>query len=677
MKKISVIALSALLSVSFVSEALAEHGNAKRKRRVGFFESLFGGFDRPRRQPRVVTQRQQAWWEEDGGDSGGLYGDNKPRRKKKAKLAVATPPAKKKSVAPAVEIDPEVAAGFGMGNLAYVPVKTAPVFDAGMRSLVATETSESAIKVVLTDRATNIRATEDVRKAVLAHYQANGFKPIWTADGNVTARGIAVLDLLSKSADEGLEPLRYKPSAITAYESAVASLDGDTLGLAQFDVGLTVAAVIYAQHQSGGAFEPQALSQYYDVKPERVSAAVALKVLAYSPFPAEYLQDLAPKHPAYGALKAELAKLVEPQETGLQFEDGKRVRIGQKDPRIAALRQRLVKEGFISTADAFVEDDKLIVLDKVLAKALKKFQEDRGIAQTSNLDSATVKALNGPNSNEQRNKLIASMERLRWLPKDLGSRHVFVNQAAQQLAVMDNGRMIWSTNVVVGKPLTQTNAFSDTFDDVVVNPSWTMPQGIFLRDYLPKLRSNSAYTDKKGYKVYDSKGKQISSKSINWNSVGTNSTYRITQPPGNSNSLGNLKFNFPNKHAVYLHDTPQKELFSESVRTFSNGCVRVENPRELAQVLLGLDAEALEAQIDKGATKSIKVPVKTRVHLYYFTAWPDETGKIQYYSDSYGRDSSLTNARALMFKLSGGRPGAQLVQNQVEPAAKVGSEASQ
>jgi L,D-transpeptidase YcbB len=659
MKKIAVIALSTVLAAGFASEAFAEHSYlGKRKKRQGFFDLLFGDGEHTRR-----PARQQAWWDDDG--DGGLYGDDQPRKKKKSKLAVNNPPAKKKAT-PAVEIDPEVAAGFGMGNLDYVPVKTATVFEAGLRSLAASETEASAIQLVLTDKSTNIRASDDVRKAVIAHYKESGFKPLWTDNGNISARGLAVLELLSHAEEEGLEPLRYKPSALERFDGAVAALDGDTLGLAQFDVGLTVAAVTFALHQSGGAFEPQALSQYYDVASQRISPQVAVKVLAFSPFPTEYLRDLAPKHPAYAALKAELANLVDKQEqdTALKFEGGKRVRIGQKDPRIAALRQRLVKEGFISTTDAFVEDDKLVVLDKVLAKALKRYQESKGIPQTSNLDAATTKALNGTDVGEQRDKLIASLERLRWLPKDLGQRHVFVNQAAQQLAVMESGKMVWTTNVVVGKPLTQTNAFSDTFDDVVVNPSWTMPQGIFLRDYLPKLRSNASYTDKKGYKVYDKNGKAISSKSVNWNAVGANSVYRITQPPGDGNSLGNLKFNFPNRHAIYLHDTPQKELFAESIRVFSNGCVRVENPRELAQVLLGMNEAKLEKRIERGETQSIKVPVKTKVHLYYFTAWPDETGKIQYYQDSYGRDASLIKARDLMFKLAGGSAGQKIVVNQ-------------
>ncbi len=658
MKKIAVVSLSLLVAFASMSESSSAQ-EVQKRRRIGFFDRLFGNIDRPR--PRVETSR--AWWEDDSSGTRIIRGGvEKPK-----KLA------QKRKIIP-VEIDPEDGENLGMGNLDYFPPRQVLLYDPVFAKLASEGTDTSAIRLILADRATTLRATAEVRKSVLEYYKNNGFKPLWTENGNINARGLAVLDLLSKANVEGLEPLRYKPAVLEGYEGAVAQLDGDGLGLAQFDVGLTAAALTYAVHVSGGAYEPERLSAYYDIKPERVSTDIAIKVLAFSPYPAEYLKSLAPTHPAYVEMKAELAKLAETKPSDEPaFPDGKRVRIGQKDPRIAMLRARLVNENYMSIADAIAPEDKRTTLDKILAKALKRYQEAKGIGQTSNLDSATVKALNGPDLSEVKDKLLSSMERVRWLPKDLGRRHVMVNQASYRVNLMEDGKVMWASNVIVGKPMTQTAVFDDTFETVVFNPTWGVPQSIILKEYLPKLRANPGYLDKLGFKVIKADGKVVSSRSVDWNSVGSNSGIGIMQPSGDGNALGEVKFLFPNKHSIYMHDTPNRELFSQSKRNFSHGCVRVENPREFAEVLLGMDRETVDSEIESGESKSVKVPQRTDVHLAYFTAWPDENGIMQYHSDAYGRDSTLKAARSLMFKISGGANGQKIVQN-AEPAAAQSSD---
>jgi L,D-transpeptidase YcbB len=652
MKKLLVVSLTVLVGFA----ALAEPSYAGDGRHIGFFDRLFGRFDRPR-----VRVEKRAWWEDNPSNSPGILRPIKVKPKKVAQRPKVVP----------VEIDPEDGENFGMGNLDYVPPKLVSMYFTGFEKLTGEATDASAIRLILADRTTTLRATADVRKTVLEYYKSSGFKPLWTENGNINARGLAVLDVLSKANEEGLEPLRYKPGVLESYDGAVAQLDGDGLGLAQFDVGLTVAALTYAMHVSGGAYEPERLSAYYDVKSERVSPDFAIKILANSPYPAEYLHVLAPSHPAYVAMKSELAKLNVATPPDLpKVPDGKRVRIGQKDPRIETLRERLVQANYISVTDADVAEEKRAVLDKELAKALKRFQEAKGVGQTSNLDTATVKALNGPDLSEVKDKLLSSMERVRWLPKDLGRRHVLVNQASYRVNVMEDGKVIWASNVIVGKPLTQTAVFNDTFETVVFNPTWGVPQSIILKEYLPKLRANPGYMDKLGFKVIKADGKVVSSRSIDWNSVGANSGIGIMQPSGDGNALGEVKFLFPNKHSIYMHDTPNRELFSQSKRNFSHGCVRVENPREFAEILLGWDRDRVDAEIDSGESKSVKVDQKTEVHLAYFTAWPDENGIMQYHSDAYGRDTALKNARALMFKLSGGAAGEKLVQNAVAADAQ-------
>jgi L,D-transpeptidase YcbB len=648
MKKVVVLSLGVFMAFT----AMADVASAQQ-RRLSFFDRLFGNFDRPR------VERRRAWWEDGGDPQPRIIRPARIKPKEKVKIVQT----QRKKVVP-VAIDPDVGENFGMGNLDYVPPKLVALVDPGFTKLTSTDTGASAIRLVLADRTTTIRATEVVRKAVLDYYKATGFAPLWTDNGNINARGLALLAVLAKADSEGLEPLRYKPAVLEAFEGAVAQLDGDGLGLAQFDVGLTAAAVTYAQHISGGAFEPERTSAYYDVKSERVAPDFAVKVLAKTPYPVEYLQHLVPAHPAYAAMKAELAKLSSSVPSDQPaFPDGKRVRIGQKDQRIAVLRERLIDENYIGFADAQVTDDRRDVLDKVLARALKKFQEVKGIGQTSNLDSATVRALNGPDMAEVKDKLLSSMERVRWLPKDLGRRHVLVNQASYRVNVMENGHVVWASNVIVGKPLTQTAVFSDTFETVVFNPTWGVPQSIILKEYLPKLRANSNYIDKLGFKVVTKDGKEVTSRSIDWNRVGADSGINITQPAGDGNALGEVKFLFPNKHSIYMHDTPNRDLFSQAKRNFSHGCVRVENPREFAEVLLGWDRDRVDGAIDSGESSSVKVKEKTNVHLAYFTAWPDEDGVMRYHSDAYGRDAELKNARALMRKLAGGSDGNKLVSS--------------
>lgn len=648
MKKIISTGVAVIAGLAVMADS-----SVAQERRKGFFESLFGFRTKPRRD--VFNDRQ--WWE---GDSNDITIIRPPRRNlqkpKKTKAAFIKPqiikPVKKTAPVKTAFIDPEVSEGFGMGNIVYTLPQLAPVYDPSFRNIMTIDTEASAIRAVLTDKSTDLRAPENIRAAVLDYYKSTGFKPLWSKQGVIQERAKATLDQLSKAGEEGLEPPRYKPTALENFDVAENQFQGDILGAAHFDVGLTVAAVTFALHQSGGAYEPERLSAYHDLKSNAVSPAVALRVLAHSPFPGEYLKSLSPSHASYALMKAELAKL--PSDNAPEvMASGKRVRIGQKDPRVAQLRQMLFAKGHLGAAGTEVDFDKEDVLDKNLAKALKAFQAAEGIPQTSNLDTATVRAINGPDFAERRDLLVSNMERIRWLPKQMGSRYVFVNQASYLVDVFDQNMLVWESNVIVGRPLTQTNVFSDTMETVVLNPSWGLPQSILLNEYLPKLRANPGHFDKIGYKVVNSSGKVVPSRSINWNAVGSGTDISVQQPPGDGNALGKVKFLFPNKHSVYMHDTPNRYLFAESKRNFSHGCVRVENPVEFASVLLKLDQAKIDADIETGENKSIKIETPTRIHLTYFTAWPDKNGKMQYYSDAYGRDATLREARATVARVLG------------------------
>jgi L,D-transpeptidase YcbB len=279
------------------------------------------------------------------------------------------------------------------------------------------------------------------------------------------------------------------------------------------------------------------------------------------------------------------------------------------------------------------------------------------------LDSATVKAFNVDHRDDDRQRLVYNMERLRWLPKNLGSRYVFVNQAAFEVNVMDHGKSAWKSRVIIGLPMNQTVSFSDQVETVVFNPTWGVPASIIVNEFGPKSRKDPGYLDKNGYKVINASGEVVSSRSINWWTFGQAPKFGVQQPSGDGNALGELKFLFPNDHSIYMHDTPTKNLFAKSSRAFSHGCVRVQNPREFAEVLLGWNKDDIAATIRAGEILPVNLKQKTPVHLTYFTAWTDSDGKINYYDDVYGRDAAM--AKAFAFGTTAKKPGStdKIVEN--------------
>jgi L,D-transpeptidase YcbB len=543
--------------------------------------------------------------------------------------------------APAIEKDaPEQ-------PLVYRPEKLQALRADSFAEAEPTEALPAAIYKELLSKEAAVSVTSDDKTAILDVYRSNGFKPLWTSSEGLDQRGKDVLAVLAKSAEEGLEPADYLPPVLGSYSDSPTLFKGDIIHLARLDLGLTAMSLKYARHISGGRLIPNRLTRYNDITPETVDAAAAAKVLAWSPFPLEYLKSLEPKHPAFELFKAELAKkraslhAAESEAVPL----GKRVKPGDADQRLTLVRHHLERLGYLNAGANTPKDETgLPLLDPALADALKSFQDEAQLKSWGGLDQATVNALNDRTEARNVAKLIYNIERLRWLPKDLGSKYVFVNQAAYQLQVVDNGREIWRTKVIIGKPLTQTVAFHDRMESVVFNPSWGVPPSIIRKEMLPILRRDPSYLDRLGYRVISRNGQIVRSSSINWSAYEKGVPFSIQQPPSDDNALGEIKFLFPNSHSIYFHDTPARSLFDRSARAFSHGCVRVENPRIFAEMLLGLSAGEVAKRIDSGRSQSAKVRDDIKVHITYFTAWPDQNGKIVYYDDVYGRDQRMESA---------------------------------
>jgi len=553
-----------------------------------------------------------------------------------------TPKTSKRSKVVIVDADPGGDPGFGMGNLTYVPPKLVALSGITLASAAPADAAAAAIYGQLSTEGPSLRVLLAARDALLAQYAAQSYRPIWLKDGKLSERGKDVLKLLASAGEEGLQAQGYLPTGLSSFDSPLPEYDA--AAMARLDIDLSAAALRYAHDASGGQFEPERLSRYHDVSPPWVAPDQALKVIAFSPFAADYLKGLNPSHPAYAAMKKALAEIrakqAEPQPE--KIADGDIVKKGDSDPRIPAVRTRLAELGFTSEP---ADDAEPELLDAELSVQLRLFQKQAGVKISGALGPQTVAALNTAGDGGSADKLLDNMERIRWLPRDLGNRYVFVNQAAFEAMVMKDGKPEWTTRVIVGKPDTQTAVFNDEMEMVVFNPSWGVPPSIIANEYLPKLRRDPGYLDKMGFKVVNQQGKVVSSRSVSWGSYGSKVPYGIQQPPGEKNALGELKFLFPNSHDIYMHDTPSRELFEKDVRAFSHGCVRVQNPREFASVLLGMTPEDVAAKVESKGSETVRLKEKLPVHITYFTAWPDEAGNIVYFNDIYGRDRTLETAR--------------------------------
>jgi murein L,D-transpeptidase YcbB/YkuD len=623
MKRFVKLCAVSLLAVSVLGGGLAEADQPAKKRKPTFFEQLFG---------------EQTYRKKDRRNDRRLFS-----RKNRDQVSVIRT-SSRKSRPVASGDDPEGDPGYGMGNLRYVAPRLAAVSGAKLAEPRPLDSSAAVIHDQLSGTSAALAVLPETRNAVIEAYRQRQFRPVWLEAGALSARGQAVMALLAAAAEEGLDPAAYLPTGLTGFGQPLPV--NDPAAMARLDIDLFAAALRYARDASGGLFDPRKLSRYHDVDPASVAADGAARVLAWSPYPAEYLKTLHPEHPAYPAMKAALAELRAengPNTVNL-IADGPVVKRGATDTRIPLVREKLASRGY---GDGVLppEADPLL-LDQELSVQLRLFQKAAGVKVSGVLGPQTVAALNTDLSRRDEARLINNMERLRWLPRELGQRHVFVNQPAFKAEVVEDGRELWSTRVIVGKPNTQTWVFHDEMELVVFNPSWGVPQSIITKEYLPKLRRDPGYLDRMGFKVVNQRGKVVSSRSISWASYGSKVPYGVHQPPGASNALGEVKFLFPNGHDIYMHDTPKRELFDEDMRAFSHGCVRVQNPREFASVLLGWDAATVDEHISTPKSETIRLKEKIPVHLTYFTAWPDETGRIRYFEDIYGRDKSMDNARS-------------------------------
>lgn len=490
------------------------------------------------------------------------------------------------------------------------------------------------------------RASE--RLTALRDFYADGRDAIWTDGTQVSDRARAALDLLGGAAREGLTPDDYLPSLPGVPATGFA----DPRAAARFELVLSDVMLRFLADLRTGRVSPGDLDPDLEVAHAGIDRAAALAAMADAG--PDGLRALAASHapanPVYRNLRTSLAAYRRLAALGgwPEVAGGETLHPGDSGPRVATLRRRLAASADLLEGE---ESPDPALFDATLQRAVERFQRRHGLDPDGVVGKRTQAALDVPV--EARIRQIAlNMERWRWMPDDLGRRHVFVNIAGFELNAVEDGTIRKAMRVVVGKLYRRTPVFSGEMSYLEINPFWHVPPKIAAKDLLPKIKADPAYLAQEGFSVFDgwdAGAARLDPASIDWARVsGQRFPYKLRQDPGPKNALGRIKFMFPNEHDVYLHDSPARELFRRTVRTFSSGCIRVERPLDLAEFVLdgqpGWDRAAVEAAMAEGETRIVTLAQKLPVHLTYLTAWTGEDGTIQFREDVYERDRTLDAA---------------------------------
>ena len=519
------------------------------------------------------------------------------------------------------------------------------------------ESGSGAVGPVIVVRDERIHAANELPR----FYESRGFMPAWvTEEGGPTPRADSLVRALEQADREGLDPADYHLRGIRAvYAEARRARRGDTVvdrtRLADLDLLLTDAFLLYGAHLVGGVVNPLTMHPEWSASRREADLVALLDSALTTGRIGTALQTLLPRHAGYGRLREALARYRRIQAQGGWPEVyGGTLRPGSGGPEVEALRRRLTLAGDLPEGAAGDPDR----YDDDVEAAVRQFQRRHGLDVDGVAGIATTTVLNTSLEDRIRS-VVLNMERWRWLPRDLGQRHIVVNIAGFELDVVENDSTVFTSRVMVGQRYRKTPVFSDRMTYMVLNPTWTIPPNILEQDKLPLIRQDPAgYLRRNRIRVLAPDGSQVDPATIAWATVTGTTRLRFRMDPGPENPLGRVKFMFPNAHHVYLHDTPGRELFDRTRRAFSSGCIRVERPLELASLLLRGDTRWSRERIETavaaaGGEQTIQLPRPYMVHLLYWTAWADPDGTIHFREDIYDRDGALEEALKLPPPLAG------------------------
>jgi murein L,D-transpeptidase YcbB/YkuD len=484
-------------------------------------------------------------------------------------------------------------------------------------------------------------------------YEARVYQPAWIDNDGPRHRADALINAIHEADREGLRPDDYHLSSIEALVSEIRQNPSQResltpRSLVDLDLLLSDAFLVYASHLLAGRINPETIDAEWHANRREADLAIVLQTALDTNRVGETLKSLLPLQPGYARLRNALANYREIAARGgwPAVPGGAKIQIGDRGERVRTLFLRLTVTGDLDKQDTFSD-----YFDDVLEKALRRFQERHGLDIDGVVGPTTLETLNVPVEQRMR-QLKLNLERWRWLPQTLGERYILVNMANFGLNVVEKDQPVMAMRVVVGKGYRRTPVFSGRMTYLVFNPYWHIPPGIAIKDKLPLIRKEPNYLMKQHIRVFQGWGaeaNEIDPKSIDWYKVDAkNFRYRLRQDPGPWNALGRVKFMFPNRFDVYIHDTPSHELFNKTTRMFSSGCIRIEKPIELAEYLLRDDpkwtSENILAAIERQVEQTVQLREPIWVHLLYWTAWINKDNITHFVRDIYGRDKLLDEA---------------------------------
>ncbi len=475
-------------------------------------------------------------------------------------------------------------------------------------------------------------------------YSKNQFQLLWYRNDSVSQ----LFDAISSSSLEGLSPDDYHLQPLLRLKQKKdAGMDYPTLNT-NYDLLLTDAFIRLAYDKSFGKVDPRHLDPDWNLPEKTIKKDPALRIekaIVHGTI-REALSTLSPQSPIYERLKKALARYRSIQEQGVWpvIGGGQTLKPGMRGKRVQSLRERLFRSG-----DLAVKDRTSPVFDKRLQQAVRRFQRRHYLDADGIVGGRTLAELNIPVQGKI-NQIRVNLERARWILHDLPPTFLIVDIAGYKLSYYFQGKLTWETRVVVGLPYHTTPTFSSAIQYLVINPTWTIPRSIVDRETLPKIQKDPGYMQKHMLSVIDYQGNKINPATINWMShTGKSFPYLIRQEPGPHNALGRIKFIFPNRHSVYLHDTPHRELFSEERRAFSHGCIRVDEPLLLGELILendgqNWDRERIESVIQSRKITTVRLKTVLPVMLLYWTVNVASDKGVLFKQDIYKRDQSLLDA---------------------------------
>ena len=525
------------------------------------------------------------------------------------------------------------------------------------------------------DTGTEVASDGEIRSALKDFYTSRDNKALWIDAGKLAPAALSVSAVVSKAGDYALKPEDY-PLPPAAFGAAGATASPEEVAKAEVRFDLSV--LRYAHDAHVGRVNPEQVSNMIDRGSTPPNPKKVLEGIAKAGDAGRYLLDFHPQHPQFELLRKKYLELIAGKpakapvvdntaavDTGpstdskeLRIPRGPTLRPGDRHPQIVLLRQRL---GSFLPPDA--ADADATSYDDVLAVAVRKFQADhnlpddgiidRGLRQLLNATSlrkdVALKAPQAPPASSAAadiDRILVNMQRWRWMREDLGEFYVLDNVPEFLTRVVDHGNVIFTEKIVTGKPDTPTPTFSQDMQFIEFHPFWNVPNSIKELEILPSLQQGGDIMDVQNLRAYY-KGQPVDASSVDWTTTDIKN-FEFQQPPSQQNVLGVVKFMFPNKFDVYMHDTPTKSLFNKTVRAYSHGCMRVHNPEQLAALLLEHDQGWSKADVERaiadGGNQQVRLQKQIPVHVTYFTAWVQADGSVSTFGDWYGHDNRLALA---------------------------------